>query len=335
MNGKINQEFLQHFPPWMNPTLRFALVKLGGGIVAMSGSIAGNTFARNRSGNYVRARTKPVNPRSDIQVKARSVVAFLSEYWYETLDADQRAAWNLYAASVAMKNKLGETIYLSGFNQFMRSNCMRKFQLMALVDDGPTDFTLPPKDAILTIDADASPQCLTFTLDLTMDWLDETIGFMHIRQGIPQNKTRNFFAGPWHNLGVIQGSSTPWTTPVPFTPHYPLAEGQKCWCIFRIYRIDGRVSEPWTVSATVHSQAIGEVPALLGLTQEQAVALLTSPKVQLILGTVTTEHSGTVPVDHIISCDPVIHTRLSAGDPVNIVVSLGPEGEGGGEAPPE
>lgn len=301
-----------------------ALVKFGGGITAMSGSIAGNTFARNRSGNYVRSRTKPVNPKSDIQVKARSVVAFLAEYWRDTLTIAQRTAWNLYGASVAMKNALGETIYLSGYNQFIRSNAMRKFQLHAIVDDGPTDFSLPEKDAILTFDADESPQKLTFTLDLNMDWLSETIAFMHIRQGVPQNGTRNFFAGPWHNLGLILGSSSPWTTPVPFTPHYPLAEGQKCWCIFRIYRIDGRVSEPWIVSAIVHSQAIGEVPNLLGMTQAEAEALLTSPKVQLILGTVTTENHPTVPVDCIISSDPVAHTRLEAGDPVNIVVSLGP-----------
>ena len=39
-----------------------ALVKYGGGIIQMSGSMAGNTFARNRYGNYMRARTKPVNP---------------------------------------------------------------------------------------------------------------------------------------------------------------------------------------------------------------------------------------------------------------------------------
>ncbi|GAH13494.1 unnamed protein product, partial [marine sediment metagenome] len=49
-----------------------SLVKYGGGIVQMSGSIAGNTFARNRYGNYVRARTKPINPNSDRQVVVRA-----------------------------------------------------------------------------------------------------------------------------------------------------------------------------------------------------------------------------------------------------------------------
>ncbi|GAI52198.1 unnamed protein product, partial [marine sediment metagenome] len=45
---------------------------------------------------------------------------------------------------------------------------------------------------------------------------------------------------------------------------------------------------------------------------------------QLILGVVTTANDPVVPIDHIISSDPVAHTRLEIGDPVNIVVSLGP-----------
>ncbi|GAI01350.1 unnamed protein product, partial [marine sediment metagenome] len=41
-----------------------ALIKYGGGIVQISGSIAGTVFARNKMGNYARPRTKPVNPRT-------------------------------------------------------------------------------------------------------------------------------------------------------------------------------------------------------------------------------------------------------------------------------
>ena len=58
-----------------------ALIKYGGGIVDMSGSIAGNTHARNRFGNYMRARTKPVNPNSDRQVAIRAIVSYLAEFW--------------------------------------------------------------------------------------------------------------------------------------------------------------------------------------------------------------------------------------------------------------
>ncbi|MBA7611859.1 hypothetical protein ES703_19090 [subsurface metagenome] len=141
---------------------------------------------------------------------------------------------------------------------------------------------------------------------------------------IPQQGTRNFFAGPYRNVGVILGSGTPWDAPVPFTPVFTMGAGQRQWVSGRIHRLDGRVSELFYANAIVHSQKVGEVPNLLGMTEAEAVAALTAPTVQLVLGTVTTENHETVPVDKIISSDPVAHTYLNAGDPVNIVVSLGP-----------
>lgn len=68
----------------------------------------------------------------------------------------------------------------------------------------------------------------------------------------------------------------------------------------------------------------GMVPAVNGLTQEAATALLTDPEAQLILGNVTTENSETVLTDIVISCNPPAGTELEIGTPVNLVVSLGP-----------
>ncbi|MBA7690672.1 hypothetical protein ES703_99203 [subsurface metagenome] len=320
----FNPELMAMLPLCMMKSVRFVLIKFGGGIVGMSGSIAGNTFARNRSGNYMRARTKPVNPNTSRQVQMRSVIAYLAEYWEDTITTQQRADWGVYASNVAMKNGLGETIYLSGYNHFIRSNSVRHMQHLTIIAAAPTNFSLADKDAFFALDADSSPQTLTITLNYGMDWNSETGAFMHIRQGRPQQGTRNFFAGPYRNVGVILGSGTPWDAPVPFTPVFTIAAGQHQWVSGRIHRLDGRVSEMFYADAIVHGQAIGEVPNLLGMTEVEAVALLTSPEVQLILGTITTENHATVPVDRIISTDPVAHTRLNAGDPVNLVVSLGP-----------
>ncbi len=93
-----------------------ALVKYGGGIVQMSGSIGGDTFARNRYGNYVRARTKPVNPNTTLQQAVRASMSFLTNRWAQTLDAAQRTAWNPYAQNEAMqKKKLQHYIALDFF----------------------------------------------------------------------------------------------------------------------------------------------------------------------------------------------------------------------------
>ncbi|GAH61532.1 unnamed protein product, partial [marine sediment metagenome] len=80
-----------------------ALIKYGGGIIQMSGSVAGSTHARNRFGNYMRARTKPVNPNSARQVTARAVIGFLTARWHENLTDEQRNLWRVYADAVAMK----------------------------------------------------------------------------------------------------------------------------------------------------------------------------------------------------------------------------------------
>jgi len=223
-----------------------ALVKFGGGIIQMSGSIAGNTYARNRYGNYVRARTKPINPNTARQVAVRSAVTFLTDRWSQTLTAVQRTAWNLYASSVAMKNKLGETVYLSGFNHYIRSNVIRKQVALAIIDAGPVVFELPAADPTYAITASEATQDISMTFDDGMDWADETGAFMISFAGKPQNPQRNFFAGPWKIFGVISGvTGTPPGSPAAQASPYVITELQRLWCYARILRADGRLSEPF------------------------------------------------------------------------------------------
>ena len=185
-----------------------ALIKYGGGIIQMSGSIAGNTYARNRFGNYARARTKPVNPNTDLQDQYRSAVASLTQRWAQTVTAAQRAAWNLYGNNVNMLNRLGEVVHLTGFNHYIRSNVM------------------------------------LVTFDDTMDWDNETGGYLYLFQGVPQNPQRNFFDGPWRNYGMVSGvTGTPVVSPQVGAVQFAIAEGQRQWVYARIQRADGRLSE--------------------------------------------------------------------------------------------
>ena len=98
------------------------LVQYGGGVLDARGSIGGQTASRNRFGNYLRARTTPVNPRSSKQNKVRAVVQYLAQYWSNTLTQAQRDGWEVYAAAITRTNKLGAQIKLTGFNHFIRSN---------------------------------------------------------------------------------------------------------------------------------------------------------------------------------------------------------------------
>ena len=224
-----------------------ALVKYGGGIVAMSGSIGGMTYAKNRSGNYVRAWSKPINPNTDRQDVVRSALAYLADRWHSTVTALQRAAWNLYAGNVVMKNALGEATYLSGYNHYIRSNMISVQLGIAPVDAGPTTFNIPEQDPAFALTADASDGTLDFAFDDTMEWCDEVGAHMFIFQGKTMNETINFFDGPWRALAHIEGDGeTPPSSPeedvsVVFAIDY----NQNIFTYARILRADGRLSEPF------------------------------------------------------------------------------------------
>jgi hypothetical protein len=221
-----------------------ALIKYGGGIVQMSGSMAGTTHARNRFGNYTRSRTKPVNPKSARQMGARILVMMLAEQWREDPMTDaKRLAWSTYASSVNWLNKLGEIVKLTGFNHFIRSNAALIAAGGALVTDGPTDLGLPPGDELFAVSGSESTQKLTVTFDDAKDWALETGAYLSIEMGEPQNPTRNFFGGPWRFAAALAGvDTTGVSSPQDIDPPFTLTEGQRVWCRARIIRKDARCS---------------------------------------------------------------------------------------------
>lgn len=223
-----------------------ALIKFGGGITEMRGSIAGNVFSRNRSGAYVRSRTKPVNPSTARQQAVRAVMAELTTRWAQTLTAANRTAWNLYASNVAMTNKLGESIFLTGMNHFIRSNAWLARLGGTVIDAGPVIFELPAKDPAFSIVASEATQQITWTYDDTMDWANETESWLLLSQGQPQNGHRNFFGGPWRYVSQVAGvTGAPPASPFISGVVFAIAEGQRQWVYARILRADGRLSEPF------------------------------------------------------------------------------------------
>lgn len=229
-----------------------ALIKFGGGVVQMAGSIGGTTFARNASGNYARARTTPVDPNSAYQQAARSAITVLTEAWRETLTAVQRTSWETYAAAVAMTNRLGETIHLSGSNHFIRSNAILIQLGLTMVADGPTELALPAMDPAFVATASEATQVISCAYTDTLEWLDEDGGYMFLSQGRPQNATRNFFKGPYRMGAHVEGDSvTPPTTPEAFAAVFTLVETQKVWMKARIARSDGRLSEEFDASCII------------------------------------------------------------------------------------
>jgi len=225
-----------------------ALIKFGGGVIQASGSIAGTTYARNRFGNYSRSRTKPVNPQSAGQNLIRSSLAYLSQYWGAILSSEQRGAWATFAASVPSLNRLGEQVYLTGFNQFLKSNIVRLQAEQTIIQEGPTVLTLPETDPTFAVTADANGQSVSVAYDANLPWVTDTGARMHVYMGQPQNATRNFFGGPYKYMGSIEDGGTGTEQ---MTPPYTLTEGQKVWFYARIQRSDGRLSGKFRSSGLV------------------------------------------------------------------------------------
>jgi len=221
-----------------------ALIKYGGGITEMRGSIAGNVFSRNRYGAYARSRTKPVNPNSSRQSAIRSIISEVSQAWFADTTQAQRDAWDVFAKNVPATNKLGEVIYLSGFNQYVKSNVAALNAGLPAIQAAPTNFTLPGEDTSFDVAIDAGTQLISVTFDDTRDWLDEAGGAMIVQMGLPQNDSIEFFNGPWRFADSIDGDDiTPPTTPATVACPFVVADDQKVWVRAKIIRADGRVSD--------------------------------------------------------------------------------------------
>lgn len=220
------------------------LAKFGSIVVDGRGSVAGVTYSRNGSGAYARARVKPVQPNTALQIVAKSIFSFVRGLWNSGfLTEAQRVAWRDYAAGTPWLNKLGEAITLNGNAMFIRTNIARRTAGLTEVDDAPTTFTLPSADDTFECTVDEANQQISVAFDDTREYIDEDEAGMSIFVMRPQNAGTNSFHGPERYAGVILGDSvTPLTSPQVFASPFVVTEGQKISCAGRIMRADGRVS---------------------------------------------------------------------------------------------
>lgn len=219
------------------------LVRYGGGILDARGSIGGQTHSRNRSGAYVRARTVPTNPNTPRQAAVRAIMSVVTANWNNLLSAAQRISWDLFALNVPAKNKLGETINLTGFNQYVKSNIASLNASLPAILAGPTDFTLPGEDATMSVVGSEGSQELEVTFDALRDWVNEDGAGMIVQMGAPQDASINYFSGPWRFADSIDGDGTTApTSPATIVVPFAITENQKLFVRARILRADGRLS---------------------------------------------------------------------------------------------
>ncbi len=169
--------------------------------VPQSGSVAGVTSSRNRYGQYRRTRATPVNPNSIPQVQARAALTTFSQAWRE-LTGLQKLAWNAYASVTSVVDRLGQTIFLTGMQWFVKVNAVRakvndlagSLILTVLVD--PPVGLAPPAGQTITYDISTT----TFELEPVPALNEET--FAMVEASLPQSAGR-FFNGDYRTIGFF------------------------------------------------------------------------------------------------------------------------------------
>lgn len=101
-----------------------------------SGSVAGQTFSRNRFGQYIRSRAIPVNPSSGFQAAVRARMQTNASAW-RGLTALQREAWGSLGEQMTRTDSLGQTYALTGFDAYVSINNNKVAAGDAIVADPP------------------------------------------------------------------------------------------------------------------------------------------------------------------------------------------------------
>ena len=105
-----------------------------------SGSQQATTASRNRYGQYYRNRAVPVNPRTAVQTAQRSLFGAAASAW-RSLSSSTKIAWNSYAATMPKLDRLGQTVYWSGFQSYVECYVIRAGIAVSAPTDPPADVT--------------------------------------------------------------------------------------------------------------------------------------------------------------------------------------------------
>jgi hypothetical protein len=133
--------------------------------VPQSGSQADTTASRNRFGQYNRTRAMPTQPYTVRQVLVRGRLTDASQAWRELTD-EVRATWNAYAAVTPRVDSLGQTIYLTGHQQFVSLYGVLSNAGLAVPPDVPSE--APPAPPTVAIVAIADDGTLTLSVAETL-----------------------------------------------------------------------------------------------------------------------------------------------------------------------
>ena len=224
-----------------------ALVKFPEG-QQRSGKQGGIVWSRNRFGAYARNRAVPVNPDSAKQRTVRNQFSQNSKAW-AALSSTYRDTWNTMAANLPRKNRLGDTIFLTGAQQFQSSNqALASFGVNIEVPASVTPVPYPA-DVITGVSTDLKLATIAGDTPVNYGILIEAT------RGVSQGVTAGTVKSQYKQIGTIAPETTLGAsfdlTDVWTAIYGDMVEGTKVFIRYQWVSMDTGQTSGWEVVSTV------------------------------------------------------------------------------------
>jgi len=121
-------------------------------------------FTKGHSASVIRKRVRPRNPRTSTQLSQRSALSSFSKSWGSTLTQTQRNGWDALAATVTIKDRLGNAHHPTGLQLFERVNLNLKTLGVAELSNAPANQNVT---ALVTATPAADSVAPTFSVPFT------------------------------------------------------------------------------------------------------------------------------------------------------------------------
>jgi hypothetical protein len=148
--------------------------------------IAATVFTRNKAGASIRNRITPINRRSVGQTTHRQILSALASSWRGLTQA-QISAWNSAASNFPQQDNLGQTIFLTGEQLYIRCNANLQLIGESQISDAPSPASFATLTLTsLTVAAGAGTMSLAFSPTVPA-------GFKMVARGTaPMSAGKNF-----------------------------------------------------------------------------------------------------------------------------------------------
>jgi len=156
---------------------------------ALSGALGNDVFSHNRHGAYVRRRVIPTKVVSDYTTEVRNNLTACARAW-GALTAAQQAAWNTWAQSHPITDRLGQKQVLFGAGAYTQLNAR-------IMRAGDTVITVPPIDVAPAPLTSLSAAATFAAQDCVLTFLPATLQSterLWVQAAVQVNPGANYFA---------------------------------------------------------------------------------------------------------------------------------------------